>query len=107
MTPSPSSDSDETTEMVDLIQPVEGDNSFSLSSNSDEMVDWSQPARETLETHQSQTHTYKNSCPRQSCLVVEGMSPISLQHLNHPSMTHRHGLGSAPIERRLWSGDGS
>ena len=42
--PSPSSDSDETTETVDLTQPMEGDDHFSLSSNLDETVDWSQSA---------------------------------------------------------------
>ena len=34
--------------MVDLTQPVEGDNIFSLSSNSDETVDWSQLVRGDL-----------------------------------------------------------
>ena len=42
--PSPSSDSDKTTEMVDLTQPMEGDDCFSLSGKADETVDWSQPA---------------------------------------------------------------
>ena len=46
--PSPSSDLDKTTEMVDLTQPMEDDNCFSLSSNLDETVDWSQPARGDL-----------------------------------------------------------
>ena len=32
-------------EMLDLTQPIEGDDSVSLSSNSDEMVDCSQSAR--------------------------------------------------------------
>ena len=43
--PSPSGGSDETSETVDLTQPVEGDDCFSLSNNSDETVDWFRPAR--------------------------------------------------------------
>ena len=42
--PSPSSDSNWTAEMLDLTQPMEGDDCASLSSNSDETVDWSQSA---------------------------------------------------------------
>ena len=71
MTPLPSSDLDETTETVDLTQPVEGDNCFSLSGNLDEMVDWSQPARGYLGDP-----TYENSCLRQSHLMVEGTNLI-------------------------------
>ena len=42
--PCPSSDLDETTEMVDLTQPMKGDDCFSLSGNLEETVYWSQPA---------------------------------------------------------------
>ena len=48
MTPPPSSNSDETTETVDLTQPVEGDDCLPLSGNLDKTVDWSQPARGDL-----------------------------------------------------------
>ena len=40
--PLPSNDSSRTAEMVDLTQPMEGDDCFSLSGNSDDTVDWSQ-----------------------------------------------------------------
>ena len=46
--PSPSSDSNETTEMLYLNQPMEEDDCASLSSNSDETIDWSQSARGDL-----------------------------------------------------------
>ena len=46
--PSPSSDSNETTEVLDLTQPMEEDDHVSLSGSSDETVDWSQSARGDL-----------------------------------------------------------
>ena len=42
--PSPSSNWNETTETLDLTQPMEEDDHVSLSGNLDEMVDWSQLA---------------------------------------------------------------
>ena len=42
--PSPPSNLNGTTETLDLTQPMEGDDHASLSSNSDETVDWSQSA---------------------------------------------------------------
>ena len=42
--PSPSSISNETTEMLDLTQPMKQDNHASFSGNSDETVDWFQSA---------------------------------------------------------------
>ena len=46
--PSPSSNLNETTEMLDLTQPMEEDDHASLSGNSVETVDWSQSARGDL-----------------------------------------------------------
>ena len=42
--PSPSSDLNKTTQVLDLTQPMEEDDCASLSGNSDETVDWSQSA---------------------------------------------------------------
>ena len=51
--PSLSDDFSGTAEMVDLTLPMEGDDCFSLSGNSDDTVDWSQAVGETLGIHLS------------------------------------------------------
>ena len=56
--PSPSSDLNETTEMLDLTQPMEEGDHASLSDNSDETVDGSQSARGDLPVLDLHVHEF-------------------------------------------------
>ena len=71
-------------------------------SNSDEMVDWSQPAGGDLEDPPVlDPHIREFLSEIELHLVVEGMNLISLWPLSHPLMTPRSGWGGMPAKWQI------